>query len=164
MKNTCLILITLTLFMSCSQNDDLSSAFNLENQLYLAYKNIEGQNLLVNSTPGSYNLDNMKLIYLIENEPIEVTLENGFNMGSLELTPENNLKVFTNPSSANVVEESADYQVVENIAYLQLSHTERDTIKTYAHKSENYYKISQVWYNSKLVWTGESDGVIEIIK
>jgi len=162
-----LIFLTITLIMGCSSNDDSpSNAFNLDNQIHLSFKNQNGQNLLDNSVEGSYDIENMKLFYLIDNEPVEVTIENGFELGSLALSYNNDkiLQVFTNPSSSKVVEETTEYKVVENIAFLQLTQSETDTIKVYSKAGQGYFNVSKVWYNDNLVWTSQSDGTIEIIK
>ena len=161
---TLIMILTFTAFVACNNDDKNMSGFNLENQIYLSFKNSGGQNLLNTSTENSYNVESIKLFYLIDDQSIEVTIENGYNMGSTELTSEKLLKVFTNPSSSNIVEETSEYDVVENIAYLGLSETETDTIKTHSISNRNYFLVSKVWYNDQLVWKKETGGIIEITK
>lgn len=161
---TLLIILAITTLFGCKEEDENMNGFNLANQIYISYKNVDGQNLLDNLTEGSFSIANMKLFYLVNDKPIEVTIENGYNMGSIELTSDNILEVFTNPSSSNIIEETSDYNVVENIAYLELSETDTDTIKTHSKTSQNYFLVSKVWYNDELVWEGETGGVIEITK
>ncbi|MBS3993084.1 MAG: hypothetical protein KGZ87_05150 [Bacteroidetes bacterium] len=161
---TLLMILAFTVLVACSNDDENMNGFNLENQVYLSIKNSDGQNLLDASTENSFNINAIRLYYLIDNEPVEVTIENGYNMGSTELTSDKLLKVFTNPSSSNIIEKTSEYDVVENIAYLALSETEIDTIKTYSKSGQNYFLVSKVWYNGELVWERETGGVIEIIK
>jgi len=159
-----LIILTLITLIGCEEDNENMNGFNLENQILLNLKNSDGLNLLDTSTENSYNNESMKLFYLVNDEPIEVTIENGFNMGSLELTSDKLLKIFTNPSSSNIIEETSEYNVVENIAYLQLSPTDTDTIKTHSKTSPNYFLVSKVWYNGALVWERENGGTIKITK
>ncbi|WP_456376551.1 hypothetical protein [Lutibacter sp.] len=159
-----LIILTTIILFGCTKDNTNMNSYNLENQIYLSFKNANGQNLLDNSTENSYNIEAMKLFYLVNDEPVEVTIENGFNMGSIELTSDKLLKVFTNPSSSNIVEETSEYNVAENIAYLQLSSTDTDTIKTHSRTSQNYFLVSKVWYNNELVWERDNGGIIEITK
>lgn len=159
-----LMILAFTALAACSQDDEDMNRFNLENQIYLSLKNSDGQNLLDTETENSININDIQLYYLIDNEPVEVTIENGYNMGSIELTSDKLLKVFTNPSSSNIVEETSEFHIVENIAYLKLSETDTDTIKTHSKSSQNYFLLSKVWYNDELVWERETGGVIEIMK
>ena len=164
MKN--LFLITSLIFMlSCSNdNSTAQSAFFNENQLYFNFKSENGTNLLDNSKTDSYKISSMKLFYLINDTPIEVKSENGFNSGSIELTPDKHLTVFTNTSTENLIEENDTYKTVENVAYLQLNENEIDTIKTYSKISKNYFRIIKVWYNDKQVFKEGDNTLIEIIK
>jgi hypothetical protein len=169
-----LIILTLITLIGCEEDNENMNGFNLENQILLNLKNSDGLNLLDTSTENSYNNESMKLFYLVNDEPIEVTIENGFNMGSLELTSDKLLKIFTNPSSSNIVEETSEYDIVENVAFLELSETDTDTIKTHSlsknlsHSTANgnccYFLVSKVWYNDELVWESETGGIIEITK
>jgi hypothetical protein len=161
---TLLMILVFTAFAACNNDDENMNGFNLENQIYLSFKNSKGLNLLDASTENSFNRNSIRLYYLIANEPVEVTIENGYNMGSTELTSDKLLKVFTNPSSSNIIEKTSDYDVVENIAYLKLSETDTDTIKTYSKSSQKFFIVSKVWYNDQLVWERESGGVIGITK
>lgn len=177
MKNLVMIFAIIAL-QACSnsnsKDDESMDGFNLENQVYLSFKNSAGQNLLDPSTENSFNVDSFKLYYLIDDEPVEVTIENGYNMGSTELTSDKLLKVFTNFSISNIISETSEYNIVENIAYLQLSETDTDTIKTHSLSkdlshttaTENccYFLISKVWYNDELVWERETGKIIEITK
>lgn len=153
--------------MSCSKDDSLNNPnFNLEDQVYLSYKNAKGESLLDPSTENTYNVENMKLFYQIDSELVEVNSDN-FPRGSVELTipnEYNSLTVFTNSSKDNLIEQTSEYDIVENIAYLQLTETDTDTIKTHSKSSQNYFLLSKVWYNDKLVWERETEGVIEIMK
>ncbi|MFD0933289.1 hypothetical protein ACFQ0R_11835 [Psychroflexus salinarum] len=159
-----LMILAFTALAACSQDDEDMNGFNLENQIYFSLKNSDGQNLLDTETENSININDIQLYYLIDDEPVEVTIENGYNMGSIELTSDKLLKVFTNPSSSNIIDETSEYEVVENIAYLKFSETDTDTIKTHSKSSQNYFLLSEVWYNDELVWERETGGVIEIMK
>ncbi len=161
---TLFLVLTLIIMASCSNDDNSQNAYYLDNQIYIKYENSSGQNLLDISTTGAYSIDDIKLFYLIDNEPVEATIENGFNMGDIELTPNNLLKIFTNVSVSDVIEEIEDYKIVENIAYLELSEADTDTIKTYSQVGYNYFKVYKVWYNDELVWERETGEVIEIMK
>lgn len=86
---TLYLIIIMSIIISCNSNsdrDETISGFNLDNQIYLNLKNSSGQNLLDESVEGSFNIENMKLYYQVDGERVEVTVENGYNMGSLELT------------------------------------------------------------------------------
>lgn len=159
-----LMILAFTALAACSKDDIDMNGFNLENQIYLSLKNSDGQNLLDTETENSININDIQLFYLIDNEPVEVTIENGYNMGSIELTSDKLLKVFTNPSSSNIIDETSEYEVVENIAYLKFSETDTDTIKTHSKSSQNYFLLSKVWYNDELVWERETGEVIEVMK
>jgi hypothetical protein len=159
-----LMILAFTALAACNQDDEDMNGFNLENQIYLSFKNSDGQNLLDTSIENSFAIEAFKLYYLIDGEPVEVNIENGYNMGNIELTSDKLLKVFTNPSSSNIVEEISEFDIVENIAYLKLSETDTDTIKTHSKSSQNYFLLSKVWYNDELVWERETGGVIEIMK
>ncbi len=148
----------------CSSDDNSKNAFYLDNQIYINYINNNGQNLLDSSTTGAYEIEDMKLFYLVDNKPIDALIIDKYNSGGISATSNNTLKIFTNVSVSNVIEETKDYKIVENIAYLQLSDSETDTIKTHSETGYNYYKTSKVWYNSQLVWDIETGGVIEIVK
>jgi len=171
---TLLIILAITTLFGCEEENENMDGFNLANQIYISYKNVDRQNLFDNLTEGSFSIEAMKLFYLVNDEPIEVTIENGYNMGSIELTSDNILEVFTNPSSSNIIEETSEYDIVENIAYLELSETDTDTIKTHSlsknlsHSTATgnccYFVVSKVWYNGELVWEIETGGVIEIMK
>lgn len=158
------ILFFTLLNVGCAKEDSQMNGFNLQNQIYLEFKNKEGRNILDNSVENHLKLNKMKLFYLVNNEPVEVTVENGYNMGSIELTSNNLLKVFTNFDKTRVVKSTQKYNIVENIAYLKLSQTDTDTVKTYCKSGLEYFTISKVWYNNKLVWEKEKGGVIQIVK
>lgn len=149
---------------SCSNDDNSQNAVYLENQIYINYKNSNGDNLLNSASQGAYNVENMKLFYLIDDEPVEALIVDPYNSGGIELTPNNELVIFTNVSMSKIVEETEEYKIVENTAYLQLSETDTDTIRTYSQKGYNYYRTNKIWYNNKLVWERETGGIIEIVK
>ncbi len=156
------MLIGLFIF-SCSEDNENMNGFNLENKIYINLKNTEGENLLDSSVENYYNVENMKLFYLINNESVEVTVEK-FHSDGIELTSDKSLQIATNPSSSNIIEKTSDYNVAENIAFLQLSETDTDTIKIHPKTGQNYFLVSKVWYNNELVWERETEGGIEITK
>ncbi len=164
---TLFLILTFFSFMSCSNDDSpINPNFNLEDQVYLSYKNANGENLLDPSTENAFNVEDMKLFYQIDNELVEVN-SNNFPRGGVELTVPNqynSLTVFTNFSKNNLIEQRSEYNIVENIAYLQLTENDTDTIRTYSKSNQNYFLVSKVWYNDELVWERETGGVIEIMK
>lgn len=106
MKNLLMIFAIIALqAFSNSKEDEIMDGFNLENQVCLSFNNSAGQNLLNTSTENAFNVDSFKLYYLIDNESVEVIIENGYNMGSTELTSDKLLEVFTNPSISNIISE-----------------------------------------------------------
>lgn len=164
---TLYLIIIMSIIISCNSNsdrDETISGFNLDNQIYLNLKNSSGQNLLDESVEGSFNIENMKLYYQVDGERVEVTVENGYNMGSLELTSNSLLIVFGNVSATKIIRETSEVKIVENVAYLELSPTIIDTIVIQSKTSKGYFLKYKVWYNNELVWELENNGVIEIIK
>lgn len=159
-----MFIFILSIIMGCNDDDSEMTQFNLDNQIYLKITNQSGQNLFDETTEGSYNIVNLKLFYLVNNEAVEVTLENGYNMGSIELTSNKLLKVLTNFSTTNIVNETSEYKTIENIAFLKLTETDTDTIKTHSKSNRGYFLVSKVWYNDELVWNSEDRGIIEIVK
>ncbi len=167
MKNLLVFFVFLTL-ITCNDdnnNNESMSQFNLQNQIFLSFKNSTGQNLFDASTKNSFDINKIRLYYLIDNKPVEVSVKNGYNMGNVELISNNKLKVFTNFDRSNIIKKTTEYNIIENITYLQLSETDTDTIKTHSKMNKGSFVVSKVWYNGKFVWENKGKGeLIEILK
>ena len=144
-------------------NNDSQAGYNLETQIQIYYKNTNGENLLNENTNNHFNFNDFKLFYEVNG-----ILTNTDSQKNMEIitsgTPSPTLYLFTNNDLSNIVSEGENEKIAENLAYIQLSETDTDTIKTYSKSSPNYFLVSKVWYNDELVWERETGGVIEIMK
>lgn len=161
------IFFTIMLVMiSCSSNENAISdgPVYISADVELSYVNAFGENLLAESTPNYYPIDGMKLSYLVNDEIVDARTTGIPRDGGsgVELREGNKLFVFLNTNLSNVISENGNERVVENIAYLQLSANETDTIRSYATvlNDGQSFITTKVWYNNQLVRDEEAIEVI----
>ncbi len=171
------MILAFTILFGCKEEDENMNGFNLSTDIEILYMDNLGENLLNSENENSFDFSNFRLFYLIgENISVVYDLNADLprNMEIIENYDNTTLRLFTNNSFSNIVEETPEFDVVENIAYLELSETDTDTIKTHSlskklsHSTRSgggcYFLVSKVWYNDVIVWERETGGVIEITK
>jgi len=163
------LILTLIIMTNCNNDDiDSQTGYNLESQIQIYYKKTNGDNLLDDNTVNHLNFNDFKLFYEVNGNVTEVNDPNADYRKNMEIvtsgTPAPTLYLFTNNDLSNIVSDAGKEKIVENVAYIQLSETDTDTIRTHSKTSKGYFLVSKVWYNDKLAWEREYEGIIEIIK
>ncbi len=156
MKNINGLFIIITLMIiSCSNDDDNGSdqQFVLDNGFKIKVLNAQDEDLLNPETQGALDYNEMKLFYLIDGEKKEVfenTADQPRNLFLFNETMPYQLGVGTYDGIDNFSSKDNDIFSGEHTAYLQLSDTDTDTIKTsWESKKDLYFRIKKIWYNGK---------------
>ena len=162
MKNY-LLLLLLLLFAatSCDDDDNLTTGAYISNEINIIIENSQGQNLLDTSVVDYFDFSSIKLYYLTDGVKEEVydanmSLPRNLDLGDLD--GEALLRIFTDTNISDFETEEDGVKYGESIAYLELSETVVDTIKTEWKFTGSLFTNTKIWYNGELKWEPGSDG------
>jgi len=168
MKTLITILFLLIIF-SCSDNDDEPvCCFVLNNGVKFNILNQQGEDLLNDSTPEYFPVEEMTLYYLINDEKIEAQhMLGGLENDGIGLSTDSNpyyLSCLSNIYDGDLtIDEETGIGTGISITYLQLNNQVTDTIKTeWESKEDKYIVNKKIWYNGELHEPAEI--VFEVIK
>lgn len=150
MKSIILTVILSIMLINCTSDDNNDNQFVLDIGVEFNIKDRFGNDLLNNNT---YNVDDMKLFYLINGDMEEVynpSLDNPRNILLInEVTPFR-IAIGTNASYNEFITEENGIKKGEHIAYLQLNENDTDTIKTeWVYKENAYFRNTKISYNGE---------------
>ena len=149
------LFIIITLMTGCSKDDDTNrdQQFVLDNGIEISILNAQDEDLLNPANRNAYSFNEMKLFFLIKGKKKEVYNINADQPRNLFLfnkTKPYKLGVGTYEGIENFTSKEKDVITGEHIAYLELSDTDTDTIRTLWEYKENFYfRNIKVWYNGK---------------
>jgi hypothetical protein len=156
MRNYLLLLLLLLMAVtSCDSDsdDNLTTEVYVSNEIYIKIENSQGQNLLDTSVVDYFDFSSIKLYYLTDGEKEEVydanmSLPRNLKLGDVD--GEATLIIYTNTDASDFETEEDGVKCGESIAYLELSETVVDTIKTEWEYGGSYFWNTKVWYNGEL--------------
>jgi hypothetical protein len=157
MKKTLILISLLTLFIGCNSNEkeeeeQIIYGTRVASSLRMTIKDNVGNNLLDPNNPNSFDIDNIKIFYLINGKKNEYYEEHlhapkGFKVIQDEFTFEYQFVIFLN----NIKTEEFP------ITYIQWNENDTDTIKALFKYYPNSSSIEQkkIWYNNEVIWDYE---------
>lgn len=161
-----IILLTIFIVMSCDKETNEPDSFVLSANVDIIYLNKTGDDLLNHTTDEYFQIDSMKLFYIIEGEVIEVydpNMASPRNIMLMTETTPNRLRIFTPDNINEFTSEKDGIKYGTAITLLKLTDIDTDTIKTgWSYKEGKYFVIDKVWYNDVL--QESVDSVITVVK
>lgn len=149
-----LLLLTLaTTMTSCSKDDNVKEPKNqdvISTTIGFHLLNEQGEDLLDPNVKGYYDFEKMKLFYLRKGKKIEVfdpLMESPRNLAVISESEPNYLRVHLGAYDENYTSFENGVKKGIHIAYLKLSETDTDTIKSSWMSKPNIFAISKIWYN-----------------
>lgn len=170
MKKTLILISILTLLISCNSNDKEEEEQLIYGTSVLSFceitvKDRAGNNLLDPTNPNSFDIDNIKIFYLIDGEKKEFYEEHldapkGFRVIQHDFTSEYQFIIHLN------YDRTEDFSTT----YIQWNENDTDTIKALFKYPPNTSSVllRTVWQNNELKWDFElnnhSNPYFELIK
>lgn len=144
---TLILIIALSIITGCSNdNNNFKDADNIDNGVSIFLKSTEGSNLINTS---SYNSDNFKIYYKINNETIEINnpvIDYPRNFFISTETNPISMKLFLNDTSTEEFPETL----------IKWNENDTDTLKASFDRgienNEDYVICKKIWLNNILVW------------
>ena len=158
---TIVTLIILTVFVSCSKNndDEPQNQHSINRKVEISLKNSNGEDLLDPNNPNAYKAENIKLYYLINGEKQEVfnpNMDYPRNFLIYNHDPEYRIRIFQNDTDNET----------RPITYVEWNENETDTLQAEFFKTENTIQVIKTWFNGELKWDGSNgqDNFFTIVK
>lgn len=160
MKTTFYLIIAMMVFFSCQKEKD---NYTMDTAIDFSFIDDSGHDLLDNSSENHYDINFIKLYYLVDGVSTEVNAPNlDYPKGFFKSNELRNGRYFMRlfPNQSNDQNSTA----FETITYLQLKSADIDTIKCEFSKSTNSLICEKVIYNGSTVWQWGTDRYIVIEK
>lgn len=150
MKNFIYTVCTLVLIFSCKDQGLDKANVNVDVEIRITYRDIDGVDLLDSSNFNSYDISEVKLYYDIEGEMKYIYLEKSD-------IPEQFNRI-CNDSCFLIVSINGSSDDFSSTTYLELSPEDIDTIYTeFSH--DKYRQIMKVYYNGGLKYEARPYGI-----
>lgn len=143
MRNLILTIVIISSIVSCnSKNENEPINYNIDTKIDILVKNSEGIDLLNPSNEYLFNLNNLKVYYILNGENKQtdfkiLNLQEGINGATAKYS----LRMFPNNYASNDV-----------ITYIKWNDIDIDTLKTNYKSGKNSVICSKVLYNNKVVY------------
>ncbi|MBE9466761.1 MAG: hypothetical protein IMY72_00400 [Bacteroidetes bacterium] len=142
MKNLVLV-ISIFLLSACQKEE--SNQFNLDTSFSMSVLDKNNNDLLNPNNNNSFKEENIKILYLIDGEKIEVNKPMlDYPKGFRIFEHENEYRIAIFPNNESILKFP--------ITYIIWNSTERDTIKCEIQGTDKSEICKKIWYNGALTW------------
>jgi len=169
MKNLFLLLVILNL-LGCSDDDkhDVTpqQAMYVDSQVYLAFKNAQGQDLLAPSTVNHFKEEDIRLYYVrdgVKREVYDPLMDMPRNLRIEDYKDGYILRVATDEPPYNVLKAAGEAVTGEALTLLKLNESTTDTIRTAWERRPGSFINTKLWYNGELRWDRSSESIKPLI-
>jgi hypothetical protein len=176
MKAKNILILIATLFMvSCAKKDlentDRPTGLYIDTVFDIIYNDSIQNDLLDSEYTNRYNVDQIKLLNLIDGKLVEFykgNLDNpkGYKIYYRTDFKTNVLSIQEMYGTAMNKREDSDNYYYEITSFLQLSETVTDTIRMEVLEGKNpkYWVARKIWYNNELKWDKDTSNAAQVIR
>ncbi len=144
MRNLLLFLLIASI-QGCDNSDDKMQQFNLDTGVEFSIRNTENEDLLNPGNPNSFDVNTIKVFYVIDGKTTEVydkDLDYPRNFRIYEHQDEYRIAIFPNHAETEQ----------KPITYVQWNESDRDTIEVAYDRSQDALLQNRIWLNGEQVW------------